>query len=68
MVPVAAATVAADIAVEAEGGKVEDVAVGCTAFIVEADEEDLMITSSSRIDRLELLPAPARPCVCCGCG
>lgn len=55
----AAATAAADITAEAEGGKVADV--------VEADEEGFTMPSSSRIDRLELALVAAEPSVCCGC-
>lgn len=66
-VPVAAAaTAAADIAADAEGGKV---AAAIDAVFTDEDDEDGFIKdSSSKIARLELA-APAEPCRVCwgGC-
>lgn len=66
-VPVAAAaTAAADIAADAEGGKV---ATAIDAVFTDEDDEDGFIKdSSSKIARLELA-VPAEPCRVCwgGC-
>lgn len=63
-VPVAAAaTAAADITADAEGGKVA-AAIGAV-FTEEDAEVGFIIASSSRTTRLEL-PVPAEPSACCG--
>lgn len=64
-VPVAAAaTAAAEIAADAEGGKVAAAAAICAVFV--DDEEGFIRPSSSRIGRVELTVA-VEPSVCGGC-